>query len=105
MKLYFKGHQYQYAAEQMLMTLFPGERPEYPSEKSEGKRIELYLNRGKEFTTASCLYHDGEQAFRGRASVKNEKLTGRVQTDSLCQQILKLAIYRAVLCSGRKNLY
>ena len=85
------------------MTLFPGERPEYPSEKSEGKRIELYLNRGKEFTTASCLYHDGEQAFRGRASVKNEKLTGRVQTDSLCQQILKLAIYRAVLCSGRKK--
>ena len=85
------------------MTLFPGERPEYPSEKSDGRRIELYLNRGKEFTTASCLYHDGEQAFRGRASVKNEKLTGRVQTDSLCQQVLKLAIYRAVLCSGRKK--
>ncbi len=85
------------------MTLFPCDRPEYPSEKSDGKRIELYLNRGKEFTTASCLYHDGEQAFRGRASVKNEKLTGRVQTDSLCQQILKMAIYRAVLCSGRKK--
>ena len=30
MKLYFKGHDYKYAAEQMLLTLFPGERPEYP---------------------------------------------------------------------------
>ena len=26
MKLYFKGHDYKYAAEQMLLTLFPGER-------------------------------------------------------------------------------
>ena len=30
MKLYLKGHDYKYAAEQMLLTLFPGERPSYP---------------------------------------------------------------------------
>ena len=30
MKLYLNGHNYKYAAEQMLLTLFPGERPEYP---------------------------------------------------------------------------
>ncbi len=30
MKLYFTGHTCKYAAEQMMLTLFPGERPEYP---------------------------------------------------------------------------
>ena len=30
MKLYLKGHDYKYAAEQMMLMLFPGQRPEYP---------------------------------------------------------------------------
>ena len=103
MKLYFKGHQYQYAAEQTLMTLFPGEKPEYPDGAPSGVRLELSLRRAEHYTTAACLYHDGAQAFRGRASVRNERLTDPVHTDSLCQQILKLAMYRAVLRSGRKK--
>ena len=103
MKLYFYGHQYQYAAEQMLMTLFPGERPEYPDGKPEGRRMEIRLHEGGRMTTASCLYCDGEGCFHGRAAVQNTRLTGRIHTDSLCQQIVKLAIYRAVLRSGRKK--
>ena len=31
MKLYLHGHAYKYAAEQMLLTLFPAQRPEYPA--------------------------------------------------------------------------
>ena len=31
MKLYLRGHDYKYAAEQMLLTLFPAQRPEYPA--------------------------------------------------------------------------
>lgn len=30
MNLYLIGHDYRYAAEQMLLTLFPDERPVYP---------------------------------------------------------------------------
>ena len=30
MKLYLSGHNYQYALEQSLLTLFPDQRPEYP---------------------------------------------------------------------------
>ena len=42
MKLYYFGHDYRYAAEQMLATLFPGEKPEYPAQGgAEGWRIEL----------------------------------------------------------------
>ena len=103
MKLYFYGHQYQYAAEQMLMTLFPGERPEYPNGKPEGQRMEISLREGTRMTTASCLYCDGKQIFHGRAAVQSRRLTERIQTDSLCQQIVKLAIYRSVLRSGRKK--
>ena len=85
------------------MTLFPGERPEYPEGKPEGRRMEIRLHEGKRMTTASCLYCDGEQSRYGRAAVQNTRLTDRIQTDSLCQQIVKLAIYRAVLRSGRKK--
>ena len=101
MKLYFDGHEYRYAAEQMLATLFPGEKPEYPEPAApEGRRVELRLHRAPQRTTASCLYHDGQQAFRGFASVPTGALTSLVRTDSLCQQALKLAMYRAVLRSG-----
>ena len=87
------------------MTLFPGEKPEYPEEKPCGysQRIELRLSRGDIYTTASCLYCDGGGAFRGRAAVRSAELQGKVRTDSLCQQILKLAVYRAVLRSGRER--
>ena len=103
MKLYFEGHQYRYAAEQMLMTLFPGEKPVYPDGKPEGRRMEIRLSRSVRFTTAVCRYRDGESSGLGRAAVKNEKLTDPVRTDSLCQQVIKLAIYRAVLRAGHQK--
>ena len=65
--------------------------------------MEIRLHRGGRMTTASCMYHNGDQAFYGRAAVRNEQLTDPIHTDSLCQQILKLAIYRSVLRSGRKK--
>ena len=39
MRLYFTGHDYKYAAEQMLLTLFPEQRPEYPEGKPDSDRI------------------------------------------------------------------
>ncbi len=85
------------------MTLFPGEKPEYTDGKPEGRRMEVRLNRAAKFTTASCLYDSGEAAFSGRASVSNELLSDPVKTASACQQIIKLAIYRSVLRSGREK--
>ena len=52
MRLYFTGHDYKYAAEQMLLTLFPEQRPEYPEGKPDSNRIELKLSHGDKFTTA-----------------------------------------------------
>ena len=65
--------------------------------------MEIRLSRSARFTTAVCRYRDGESSGLGRAAVKNEKLTDPVRTDSLCQQVIKLAIYRAVLRAGHQK--
>ena len=36
MRLYLIGHDYRYAVEQMMLTLFPGQHPEYPGGPPDG---------------------------------------------------------------------
>ena len=103
MKIYLSGHTYKYAVEQMLLTLFPRERPEYPEGRPEGERLEVSLHRGARFTTASCLLVTGEGSFRGRAAVSNDSLTDALVTDRKCQRLVKNAMYRAALRSGRQK--
>lgn len=103
MKLYLYGHQYKYAAEQMLLTMFTGERPEYPAGSPEGDRMELRLSAGEKFTTASCrLVLDGLE-YRAMARAENGLMTDGIMRDRICQRLIKNAAYRAVLRSGRKK--
>ena len=67
MKLYLEGHEYKYAVEQMLLTLYPEERPEYPEGRPEGKRMEIRLSEGEKRLTASCLLVNEQGRFSGRA--------------------------------------
>ena len=103
MRLYLIGHEYKYAAEQMLLTLFPEERPEYPAGKPSGERIELRLSRGAKRITASCALHRGGEVRHGRASASLERLSGELETDRVCQRLVKNALYRAALRGGRKK--
>lgn len=100
MKLYLTGHDYKYAVEQILLTLFPEERPEYPTGKPEGDRMEVRLHRGERFTTAVCRLHRGEKESLGRAAIANTALTGELVTDRCCQRLIKNAVYRAALRIG-----
>lgn len=100
MKLYFYGHDYKYAAEQILLTLFPNERPEYPTGKPEGDRMELRLSRGSTYITATCALHLGEKVWHGRAAVRAALAEGELLTDRYCQGLIKKAVYRAALSSG-----
>ena len=64
MKLYLKGHDYKYATEQMLLTLFPGERPSYPDRPAgEGEdSLTLSLSLGGRWATArAVLTRDGRR--------------------------------------------
>ena len=104
MKLYLVGHTYKYAVEQMLLTLFPEERPEYPEGPCRGEGMTVRLSRGNRFTTAACtLYREGK-VWHGRAAVGNDRLTDPIETDRRCQRLVKNAVYRAALASEREAL-
>ena len=100
MRLYLHGHDYKYAAEQMLLSLYPAERPEYPEGRPEGDRVELSLSRGTSFITASCKLVSHGRTYHGRSAVRADSLTDDISRDKLCSRIIKNAFYRAALSSG-----
>ena len=100
MNLYLIGHDYRYAAEQMLLTLFPDERPEYPDGRPTGDRAELRLMSGTKVTTVTCVLVYHGQTANGRTSVPNEELTDPNETDRRLQGAVKRAFYRAAMGIG-----
>ncbi|MDO4815719.1 MAG: coproporphyrinogen dehydrogenase HemZ [Bacillota bacterium] len=103
MKLYLYGHDYKYAAEQMLLTLYPAERPEYTEGAPKGERAELKLSYGREFVTATCKLVLEDKAWQGRSAFKKALITDEISRDKLCQRAIKNAFYRAALSSGHKK--
>ncbi len=94
MDLYLIGHDYKYAAEQMLLTLYPDRRPVYPDRVPAGDRAEIALD-GK---AAVCRLVQGDRTFEGRAEIRpwaNERERVRME-----QQAVKLSFYRAALAAG-----
>ena len=97
MKLYYRGHNYRYAAEQMLLTLFPTERPEYadaPPGPGEDALV-LSLSRGETWATATAALTWGGAEYRAARRCRVSELTDRLSADRALQRILKLAFYDA----------
>ena len=103
MKLYLYGHDYKYAAEQMMLSLYPSERPEYPEGKPEGDRVELRLSHGNTYTTASCRLVLNSVEYKAKSSVKTGLMIDDISRGKLCSRIIKTAFYRAALRSGHKQ--
>ena len=98
MKLYLKGHDYNYAAEQMLLTLFPGERPSYPDRPAgEGEdSLTLSLSLGGRWATArAVLTRDGRRWIAAARAPVPAPDAGRVERDRVLQRVVKNAFYRA----------
>ena len=106
MKLYLKGHDYKYAAEQMLLTLFPGERPSYPDRPAgEGEdSLTLSLSLGGRWATArAVLTRDGRRWTAAARAPVPAPDAGRVERDRVLQRVVKNAFYRAgVQALGRE---
>ncbi|MBO7728769.1 MAG: coproporphyrinogen dehydrogenase HemZ [Oscillospiraceae bacterium] len=100
MKLQFSGHDYKYAVEQMLATVFPGEKPDYSPGRRDENGMIVNLNESPVYTTATCIYRSEKGRFLGKAAVKTESLCNATERDRLCQFAIKNAVYRAVLASG-----
>lgn len=103
MKLYLIGHDYKYAAEQMLLSLYPNERPEYPEGKPTGDRVELSLHEGEKFITCVCRLVLGGKCYTGRSAFYAALATDGISRDKLCSRIIKNAFYRAALRSGHQR--
>lgn len=103
MKLYLIGHDYRYAAEQILLMLFPEERPEYPETIEPGDGAVLTLRRGAANATVTCRLTRGGAVFHGRAAVRTAALTDDVTTNRLLSRAVKRAFYRAAIASGVKT--
>lgn len=100
MEVFLKGHDYRYAAEQMLLTLYPEERPVYPPAPEGGDSVVLSLRRGRAYACVSCRLCRAGQVSRGQARVDLRRLTEPVETDRLLQRAVKSAFYRAALAGG-----
>lgn len=100
MRLYFSGHDCRYAAEQSLLMLFPGEKPEYPEGSPSGERCELRVSRGAKYTVCTALLLRSGAAFRGRAQAKNPDPADEYALRGCENRLVKLAFYRAALASG-----
>ena len=99
MKLYLTGHDYKYACEQIMLTLFPGQRPLYPEEPAdEGEdQAHITLFRGEQWATGrTALTWEGKSAV-GACRVKTAGVTGQVELDRALQKALKLSFYRAAV--------
>lgn len=94
MTVILKGHDYKYAVEQMLLTLFPDERPTYGTE--EENRVTVSLHRGNTWLTAAAVLIWKGRLTRHACRAKVTELTGDALADGrVCQRIVKLAFYRA----------
>ncbi len=103
MEIFLTGHDYRYAAEQMLLSLYPEERPLYPEKPSGADAVRLSLRRGRRYAVCVCRLSRGGRRSRGEARVALAALAAPLAEDRLLQRIVKLAFYRAALADGRET--
>lgn len=103
MILKLSGHDYKYAVEQILLTLFPGEKAEYESRIDETENYaEISLSHGAVYSTAvTRLFYLGKEyraVARGKTPPENS-----LEYPREMQKILKLSFYRAGILAGKKH--
>ena len=100
MKLRLVGHDYKYAVEQIMLSLFPEQRPDYTSDTTidQGNlSAESRLSTGAVYAQAVTIMHCGDKVSRGTARVRLDKMTGKLIADRLKQRIIKQSFYRSAL--------
>ena len=98
MKLSLIGHDYKYAVEQIMLALFPQERPDYSPDCVAGSDepfAESHLSFGNTYAQAVTRIRCGVKVSRGTARVRRDRLAGKLTTDRLLQRIIKQSFFRA----------
>ena len=106
MELFLFDNDYKYAVEQIMLMLFPEERPVYPDAPTGADRAELRLHRGSVRDTAVCRLFAGGREYTGRAAAERSGYTDELTQKRLEQRIIKLSFYRAgVQALGQKPVW
>ena len=69
MKIVLKGEagKYKYAVEQMLLTVFPDERPEYVLKRPQEDCLSVSLSRAEMYSVSVCMLKRDGKVFKGMA--------------------------------------
>ncbi len=98
MKLYLTGHDYKYAAEQIMMALLPA-RPEYspdpPRSGDDWASVTLKRDVGMVSAVTELVY--GGRVSEGQAEVSRSLCVDALSTAREEQKIIKLSFFRAAL--------
>ena len=96
MQLRLVGHDYKYAVEQIMLTLFPEERPFYDGPIGpETLSAEVRLSHGSRYSTAvTILYYEGKR-FRGTARVRTPDPLDVRLYNRLMQKVIRFSFFRA----------
>ena len=97
MELIFHNHNDKYAVEQIMLMLFPGERPVYPAAPTGARWARVGVSAGETWLTATTLLHMDGAEYRGAARVRRALCADPVCTDRLRRRILKQSFYRAAI--------
>lgn len=106
MELFLFDNDCKYAVEQIMLMLFPEERPVYPDSPSGADRAEVRLFRGRARDTAVCRLYCGGAEYTGRAAAGRARYTDPLEQKRLEQRIIKLSFYRAgIQALGEKPVW
>ena len=105
MKVYLKGCGYNYAAEQIVLTVFPTEKCVFEDKYiPEDNTAYVSLSGGDKFTTAFVrIMRDGQVSEKSKR-VLTSSLGGKLQRDRVLQRLIKNAFYEAALKITKRPL-
>ena len=99
MDLYLQGHHYQYAVEQIMLVLFPQERPTYPGvyNPEGGNACRSSLTMGGGSSVAETEITRGGMTVTGTASAPAPDKSNILVYDRVLQRIIKQSFYKAAV--------
>jgi oxygen-independent coproporphyrinogen-3 oxidase len=103
MRLTLRGHDYKYAVEQILLMMYPEERPVYTGTADSVPSAEVSLKLGNAYAVAVTRLRTRSGVFTGMSRVSRTALTDKLATDRLLQKIIKRSFYKAALSDVEKK--
>ncbi len=106
MELFLVGHDYKYAVEQIMLMLFPQERPSYPESPGEGISARVSLGEdGEKYFSTTLISLDG-QSWEGYDEEPKRPGEDELVSVRLHQRVVRMSFYRAgIKLLGKKPVW